>query len=50
VVEHPDSGRVRIDVGATGFHYVDGTYKQGLRPQRMDYWEGEPGAEEEGDA
>jgi uncharacterized cupin superfamily protein len=41
VVEHPDSGRVRVDVGATGFHYVDGTYKQGLRPQAMDYWEGE---------
>lgn len=46
VVEHPDSGRVRIDVGATGYHYVDGTFKQGLRPIPMDYWDGEDTGEE----
>lgn len=41
VVEHVDSGRVRIDVGATGYHHTDGTYKQGLKPIPMDYWDGE---------
>lgn len=47
VVEHPDSGRIRVDVGAQGFHYVDGTFKQGLRPMPMDYWEGEDIGDEE---
>lgn len=41
VVEYPDSGRVRVDVGATGFHFTDATYKEGLRPEKMAYWEGE---------
>jgi len=44
VVEHLDSGRVRIDVGATGYHHVDGTYKAGLKPIPMDYWDGEEDA------
>ncbi len=41
VVEYPDSGRVRIDVGATGFHHGDGTFKQGGRLLPMGYWDGE---------
>lgn len=41
VIEHPDSGRLRIDAGATGFHHMDGTFKQGGRLTHMDYWDGE---------
>jgi len=31
VVEYPDSGRIRIDVGATGAHREDATFKAGGR-------------------
>jgi uncharacterized cupin superfamily protein len=41
VVEYPDSGRIRIDVGATGTHREDATFKAGGRLVPMEYWEGE---------
>lgn len=41
VVEYLDSGRIRIDVGATGHHRENATYGAGGRLVRMDYWEGE---------
>ena len=41
VIEYPDSGRVRVDVGATGFHRFDGTFKDGGKLTPMSYWEGE---------
>jgi len=41
VVEYPDSGRVRIDVGATGTHRENATFKAGGRLTPMDYLEGE---------
>jgi len=41
VIEYVDSGRIRIDVGASGFHREDGTFKAGGRLMPMDYWEGE---------
>lgn len=41
VVEYPDSGRIRIDIGATGTHREDATFKAGGRLMPMDYWEGE---------
>ena len=47
VVEHLDSGRIRIDVGANGYHYADGTFKAGLKPVFMDYWDGEDIGEQE---
>jgi uncharacterized cupin superfamily protein len=47
VIEHPDSGRVRIDAGATGYHHTDGTFKQGGRLTHMDYWDGEDTGEDE---
>jgi len=46
VIEHPDSGRVRIDAGASGYHYTDGTFKKGGRLTHMDYWDGEDVGEE----
>jgi len=46
VVEYPDSGRVRVDVGANGYHYIDATYKEGLKPVPMGYWDGEDIGEE----
>jgi uncharacterized cupin superfamily protein len=48
VVEYPDSGRIRIDVGATGTHREDATFKQGGRLVPMSYWEGEDVGREEG--
>ena len=36
-----DSGRVRIDAGAGGFHDKDGTFKQGGLLQPLGYWDGE---------
>lgn len=47
VVEYPDSGRVRIDVGPTGYHHTDGTFKQGGRLTPLDYWDGENTGEAE---
>jgi uncharacterized cupin superfamily protein len=47
VVEHLDSGRIRIDVGAAGAHREDGTFKAGGRLAPMDYWEGEDVGDEE---
>jgi uncharacterized cupin superfamily protein len=47
VIEYPDSGRVRVDVGATGFHRFDGTFKQGGKLAPMSYWEGEDIGEED---
>lgn len=41
VVEYPDSGRVRVDVGLSGFHRFDGTFKEGGRLTPLGYWEGE---------
>lgn len=41
VIEYPDSGRIRIDVGATGFHRYDGTFKEGGKLTPLGYWEGE---------
>jgi uncharacterized cupin superfamily protein len=41
VVEYLDSGRVRIDIGATGHHRENATFGVGGRLVPMDYWEGE---------
>jgi uncharacterized cupin superfamily protein len=41
VVEYPDSGRIRIDIGATGTHRESATFRAGGRLVPMDYWEGE---------
>ncbi|CDP51198.1 Auxin-binding protein, putative [Devosia sp. DBB001] len=41
VIEYPDSGRVRVDVGLSGFHRYDGTFKEGGRLTPLGYWEGE---------
>lgn len=47
VVEYLDSGRIRIDIGATGAHREDATFRAGGRLAPMDYWEGEEvGAED----
>ncbi|MFC0009584.1 cupin domain-containing protein [Devosia nitrariae] len=49
VIEYPDSGRVRVDVGATGYHRFDGTFKEGGKLTPFGYWEGEDiGAEKDG--
>ncbi len=48
VVEYPDSERVRIDVGADGTRWEDGTFKAGGRLVPMGYWEGEDVGGEEG--
>lgn len=47
VIEHPDSGRVRIDAGASGYHHESATFKQGGRLTHMDYWDGEDIGDEE---
>jgi uncharacterized cupin superfamily protein len=41
VLEYPDSGRIRIDVGATGTHREDATFKAGGRLVPLGYWDGE---------
>jgi uncharacterized cupin superfamily protein len=46
VVEYVDSGRIRIDVGATGHHREDATFGAGGRLTPLDYWEGEDIGEE----
>jgi len=40
VVEYVDSGRIRVDVGATGRHREGATFGSG-RPTPLGYWEGE---------
>lgn len=41
VTEYPDSGRIRIDIGATGAHRENATFRAGGRLVPMEYWEGE---------
>ena len=41
VVEYPDGGRVRIDVGATGYHRDNATFAAGGRLVPQGYWDGE---------
>lgn len=41
VVEYLDSGRIRIDVGATGHHRENATFGAGGRLSPMEYWDGE---------
>jgi uncharacterized cupin superfamily protein len=41
VVEYPDSGRIHVDVGATGHHRENATFSAGGRLTRLGYWEGE---------
>jgi uncharacterized cupin superfamily protein len=41
VTEYPDSGRIRIDVGATGTHRENATFRAGGRMAPLGYWEGE---------
>jgi uncharacterized cupin superfamily protein len=41
VVEYLDSGRIRVDVGATGHHREDATFAAGGRLVPLGYWEGE---------
>jgi len=41
VTEDPDSGRTRVDVGLTGFHRTNGTFKHGGKLEPMGYWDGE---------
>ncbi len=41
VVEYLDSGRIRVDVGATGHHRESATFGAGGRLVPMEYWQGE---------
>ena len=41
VTEYPDSGRISVNVGLTGFHRTDGTFKSGGKLEPMGYWDGE---------
>ena len=41
VTEYPDSGRISVNVGLTGFHRTDGTFKTGGKLEPMGYWDGE---------
>jgi len=41
VVEYLDSGRIRIDIGATGHHRESASFAAGGRLEPMGYWEGE---------
>ena len=41
VVEYPDSGRIHIDVGASGHHRENATFSAGGRLAPMGFWEGE---------
>jgi hypothetical protein len=41
VVEYLESGRVRIDIGATGHHRENATFAAGGRLVPFGYWEGE---------
>ena len=46
VVEYLDSGRISVDVGATGWHHTDGTFKRGGKLMPMGYWDGEKTGDE----
>ena len=41
VTEYPDSGRISVNVGLTGFHRTDGTFKSGGKLTPLGYWDGE---------
>jgi uncharacterized cupin superfamily protein len=41
VVEYVDSGRIRVDVGATGHHRENATFGAGGKLLPMGYWDGE---------
>lgn len=41
VVEYLDSGRIRVDIGATGHHRENATFGAGGRLTAMGYWDGE---------
>jgi uncharacterized cupin superfamily protein len=41
VIEFLDSGRIRVDVGATGHHRENATFAAGGRLVPMGYWDGE---------
>ena len=41
VTEYPDSGRISVNVGLTGFHRTNGSYKHGGKLEPMGYWDGE---------
>lgn len=41
VVEYPDTGRIHVDVGATGHHRENATFSAGGRLVPLGYWEGE---------
>ena len=41
VVEYVESGRIRVDVGATGHHRENATFAAGGRLTPLGYWEGE---------
>ena len=41
VTEYLDSGRIRIDVGATGHHRENATFAAGGHLMPFDYWQGE---------
>jgi len=41
VVEYLDSGRIRVDIGATGHHRENATFGAGGRLVPMGYWDGE---------
>ena len=41
VVEYVDSGRIKVDVGATGHHRENATIAAGGKLEPMAYWDGE---------
>jgi uncharacterized cupin superfamily protein len=41
VVEYVDSGRIRVDVGASGHHRENATFAVGGKHRPTEYWEGE---------
>jgi len=41
VVEYLDSGRIRVDIGATGHHRENATFGAGGKLMPMGYWDGE---------
>jgi uncharacterized cupin superfamily protein len=41
VTEYVDSGRIRVDVGATGHHRENATFGAGGKLTPMGYWDGE---------
>lgn len=41
VTEYVDSGRIRVDIGATGHHREDATFGAGGKLTPMGYWDGE---------